>query len=81
LGSNLGTGLGPFLIESDESIANPASATRSELITGLDITLDDASTEITLESTGLCDNIITVPITGIPSVCTPLTGTAVYQSA
>ncbi len=82
LGSNVGTGLGPFLIESDESIADPAAATRSELITGLDILLDDASTEIRLTSTGSCDNMITVPITGTPtSICTPLTGTAVYQSA
>jgi hypothetical protein len=81
LGSSLGTGLGPFLIESDESVADPSEATREELITGLDILLDGASTEIRLTSTGSCDNMITVPITGTPKICTPLTGTAVYQSA
>lgn len=70
LNEPLGADLGPFLLESDEGTVTPATGSRAALLAGLDVTVDNGSTEIRISSTlpSLCSNELTIPITGIPLV-------------
>lgn len=70
LNEPLGADLGPFLLESDEGTVTPATGSRAALLAGLDVTVDNGSTEIRISSIlpSLCSNELTIPITGIPLV-------------
>lgn len=85
--SSTGSGLGPnFLITSNVGQVSPNTATRQELLNGVYLTVNDASTAITITSQGACTTSKTVNIINLP--LTPTTtatsctytggGTAVY---
>lgn len=69
LDSNIGTDLGPFTLSANIGNVVPSTATRTELINGLQVTVDNSATQITITSdpNGLCSgSILTLNITGIP---------------
>lgn len=71
LGNGLGNDLGPnFNITSDAGAVTPSTATKSELIAGLIVSVEDATTSVTVTSTGPCSNSITQSLP-----CPPLTTT------
>lgn len=61
-----GADLGPFSLTANVGSVVPSTATRAQLIAGLNVTVDNAATTITLTSTGNCTNGTTVNISGIP---------------
>jgi len=61
--SNLGTDLGPnFTLTADVGPVSPSTLTRSQLLFGVSVTVDENATVITVTSVGTCSNFITVPI-------------------
>lgn len=66
LDSNIGTDLGPFNLTADIGTVTPSTATRAQLISGLDVVVDIEATELTVTSTGNCTNTLQMTITGIP---------------
>lgn len=67
LDSNIGADLGPFNLTANVGAVAPSTATRAQLIAGLDVTVDDSATTLTITSTGACTNSITRNISGIPT--------------
>jgi hypothetical protein len=77
--STTGNGLGPnFAISSNIGQVSPNTATRQELLNGVYLTVNDASTKITLTSQGNCTNSITVDITNLPFTPTTTSTSCVY---
>jgi hypothetical protein len=71
LGSGLGSNLGPnFNLTSDAGAVTPSTATRTQLLAGLIVSVNDATTSVTVTSTGVCANSITQSLP-----CPPLTTT------
>jgi hypothetical protein len=69
LGSGLGSNLGPnFNLTSDAGAVTPSTATRTQLLAGLIVSVNDATTSVTVTSTGVCANSITQSLP-----CPPLT--------
>jgi hypothetical protein len=69
LGSGLGSNLGPnFNLTSDAGAVTPSTATRAQLLAGLIVSVNDATTSVTVTSTGVCANSITQSLP-----CSPLT--------
>lgn len=66
LDSNIGADLGPFNLTANVGAVAPSTATRAQLIAGLDVTVDDSATTLTITSTGACTDSITRNISGIP---------------
>lgn len=66
LDSNIGADLGPFNLTANVGSVTPSTATRAQLIAGLDVTVDDSATTLTTTSIGSCTNGITMNISGIP---------------
>lgn len=69
LDSNIGADLGPFTLTANVGNVVPSTATRTELINGLQVTVDNTATQITITSdpNGLCSgSILILNITGIP---------------
>lgn len=62
-----GADLGPFNLTANVGSVVPSTATRAELIAGLDVTVDPFATSITLTSTGDCTNDVTTTIQNIPT--------------
>ena len=72
LGSGLGSNLGPnFNLTSDAGAVTPSTATRTQLLNGLIVSVNDATTSVTVTSTGPCANSITQSLP-----CPPLTTTS-----
>ena len=77
LGNGLGTNLGPnFNLTSDAGAVTPSTATRSELLAGKIVSVNDATTSVTVTSTGPCTNSITQSLP-----CPPLTTTTTTTAA
>ena len=71
LGSGLGNSLGPnFNLTADVGSVTPSTATKSELLAGKIVSVNDIATQVTVTSTGVCANSITQTIP-----CPPLTTT------
>jgi hypothetical protein len=71
LGSGLGSNLGPnFNLTANVGSVTPSTATKSELLAGKNVSVDDIATQVTVTSTGVCANSITQTIP-----CPPLTTT------
>jgi len=51
----------------------PLTATKTELLAGKLVTVDDTATTVTITSTGVCTNASTLSITGIPTTTTTTT--------
>ena len=69
LGNGLGSNLGPnFNLTSDAGTVTPSTATRTQLLAGLIVSVNDATTSVTVTSTGVCANSITQSLP-----CSPLT--------
>lgn len=66
LGTNSGQDLGPFNLTANTGTVTPETATRVQLLQGLNVTVDSAATQVTVTSTGTCTNATTVNIVGIP---------------
>lgn len=74
LGAGLSSDLGPnFNLTADTGVVTPSTAIKVELLAGKIVSVDDAATQVTITSTGLCTNSITQVI---PCVTTTTTTTA-----
>lgn len=63
LGAGLGVDLGPnFNLTADVGSVTPSTATKTELIAGKSVIVDDLATQVTITSTGTCTNAITQTI-------------------
>ena len=62
-----GADLGPFNLTANTGTVSPSTATRAQLLAGLEVTVDNAATSVTVTSTGNCTNNTTATITGIPA--------------
>jgi hypothetical protein len=64
LNSGLGADLGPnFNLTANTGSVSPTTATKTELLAGKIITVDNAAVSVTVTSTGACTNALTLPIT------------------
>ena len=63
LGAGLGVDLGPnFNLTADVGSVTPSTATKTELLSGKSVSVDDLATQVTVTSTGTCTNAITQTI-------------------
>jgi len=77
LGSGLGIDLGPnFNLTANSSVVTPSTATKTELLAGKIVSVDDVATTVTITSIGTCTNAISQTI-----VCTPSTTTTTTTPA
>jgi hypothetical protein len=64
LNAGLGSDLGPnFDLTADTGVISPSTATLSELLAGKTVVADNAATQITVTSTGVCTNSLNLSIT------------------
>jgi hypothetical protein len=76
LTAGLGADLGPnFNLTANVGSVTPSTATKTELTTGINVSVDDAATQVTITSTGTCTNALTLNISGIPTTTTTTTTT------
>jgi hypothetical protein len=76
LGAGLGADLGPnFNLTANAGSVTPSTATRTELLAGKSVSVDDAATQVTVTSTGTCTNAITqtIPCGGTTTTTTAAT--------
>lgn len=66
LNEPLGADLGPFNLTANVGNVSPPTATRTELLGGLDVTVDNIATQLLVTSTGTCVNSVTLNIIGLP---------------
>jgi hypothetical protein len=66
LASNIGADLGPFNLTANAGSVVPNTATRAQLLGGLNVTASNSATTVTATSTGSCTNGVTMTITSIP---------------
>ena len=79
LGAGLGADLGPnFNLTADVGTVTPSTATRTELVAGKSVSVDDLATQVTVTSTGTCTNAITQ---NIPCITTSTTTTTTTTTA
>ncbi len=65
LSSPLGANLGPnFNLTADVGVVTPNTATRTQLLAGIQVQVDNSATQVTVTSTGSCTNAITIYISG-----------------
>jgi hypothetical protein len=78
LGNGLGSNLGPnFNLTTNVGSVTPSTATRTQLLAGLIVSVDDIATQVTVTSTGPCSNSITQTI---PCVSTTTSTTSTTTS-
>lgn len=71
-----GTDLGPsFALTSDVGTLTPNTATLTELLAGITVVADDASTKIFVTSNGICTNTLTLTISTTTTTTTSTTTT------
>ena len=76
LGAELGINLGPnFNLTADVGSVTPSTATKSELLAGKNVSVDNTATQVTVTSTGDCTNSITQNIPCNPPTTTTTTTT------
>lgn len=64
LNSGLGSDLGPnFNLTANTGSVSPSTATKTELLAGKTVVVDNAATSVTVTSTGNCTNALTISIT------------------
>jgi len=68
LDSNIGADLGPFTLAANTGSISPTQATRQQLLDGLEVTVDEAATSVTVTSTGVCTNDVELTIQDIPII-------------
>jgi hypothetical protein len=69
--SNLGEGLGPeFILSDDFGLTIPYKFTRQQLLDGVEIYVNNNATKINVKSTGICTNVVSA---NIPNFEVPLT--------
>jgi len=68
LDSNIGADLGPFTLAANTGSISPTQATRQQLLDGLEVTVDEAATSVTVTSTGVCTNSVELTIQDIPII-------------
>jgi len=74
LGGGLGSTLGPtFNLTANVGTVTPATATKSQLVSGYYVVVDDAASTVTITSVGECTNSISA---GIPCSTTTTTSTS-----
>jgi len=77
LGAGLGVNLGPnFNLTADVGSVTPSTSTKSELLAGKSVSVDDLATQVTVTSTGDCTNSITQIIPCNPPTTTTTTTAA-----
>jgi hypothetical protein len=62
----LGSGLDNFNLTSNSGPVTPSTATRSQLLAGLLVTVSDAATQLTITSTGQCTNSYNISLGSAP---------------
>lgn len=67
LGNDLGNN---FTLSANTGTVTPATATKSELLAGKTVAVDNAASTITVTSVGLCTNAVTFNIIGITTTTT-----------
>lgn len=78
LGAGLGSDLGPnFNLTADVGSVTPSSGTKTELLAGKSVSVDDTATQVTVTSIGSCTNPITQ---NIPCITTTTTTTTTYPT-
>lgn len=78
LGAGLEAGLGPnFNLTTNVGSVTPSTATKTELLAGKSVSVDDLATQVTVTSTGTCTNAITQII---PCATTTTTSTSTSTS-
>jgi len=71
LNSGLGVDTGPnFNLTANVGTVIPSSATKSELLAGILVTIDDAATQVTVTSVGTCTTSLNISVTGITTSTT-----------
>ncbi len=76
LNSGMGKDLGPtFNLTANVGTVSPATATKTELLLGKIVTVDDLATQVTITSTGNCTNSLTLTIGAAPITSTTSTTT------
>lgn len=76
LGVGLGADLGPnFNLTANVGVVTPSTATKTELLAGKSVSVDNLATQITVTSTGTCTNSITQTIPCIATTTTTSTST------
>jgi hypothetical protein len=73
LASNIGADLGPFNLTANAGSVVPNTATRAQLLGGLNVTASNSATTLTATSTGACTNGVTMTITSIPVYASNIT--------
>jgi hypothetical protein len=69
LNEPLGTSLGPnFDLVSNVGSVTPSTATRTQLLTGINVAVDQTATQVSIYSEGTCTNGITVNISDLPVI-------------
>jgi len=77
LGAGLGSDLGPnFTLTANVGSVTPSTATKSELLVGKTVSVDNAATQVTITSTGTCTNAISQTIPCGPTTTTTTTTAA-----
>ena len=65
LNSGLGADVGPnFNLTADVGSVTPSTATRTELLAGKQVLVNDNATQVTITSTGACTTFVTINISG-----------------
>ena len=77
LASNIGADLGPFNLTANSGSVVPNTATRAQLLGGLNVTASNSATTLTATSTGTCTNGVTMTITSIPVYVSNITSSLV----
>ena len=73
LNSGLGADTGPnFNLTANVGSVSPSSATKSELLAGVLVTIDDAATQVTVTSVGVCTTSVNISVSGITTSTTTL---------
>jgi hypothetical protein len=76
LNSGIGNDLGPnFTLTANVGSVSPSLVTKTQLLAGKEVDVDNAATSITITSMGTCTNYVTFSITGIPAPTTTTTTT------
>lgn len=72
--SSIGTDAGPFLISDDVLGVIASGVTRAQLLAGYDVNTDVNSTIISVQSTGLCTNVLNIILSTPTPTPTPTPG-------
>jgi hypothetical protein len=77
LNSGLGADTGPnFNLTANVGSVSPSTATKSELLAGILVTIDDTATQVMVTSVGVCTTSINISVSGITTSTTTLAVTS-----